>query len=142
MEMREDAKECFTKMGEYGKMQDRLWGQMMQLDSTEVKKSMEEFRNRHCKTAFHEIAEHDGFQCTFEWVLFPFSRTPQNHILTLEQLHILQFPHSYFEHLALSPARGKISNLLVIDLGLVLLGSHLSVMSYDLSSGDTRVANG
>ena len=43
VEMRKDAKECFTKMGEYGKMQDRLRGQMMQLDSPELKKGVEEF---------------------------------------------------------------------------------------------------
>ena len=43
MEMREDAKECFTKMGEYRKMQDRLRGQMMQLDSLELNKGLEEF---------------------------------------------------------------------------------------------------
>jgi len=43
MEMREDAKECFAKMGEYGKMQDGLWGKMMQLNSPELTKSMEEF---------------------------------------------------------------------------------------------------
>ena len=43
MKMREDAKECFTQMGEYRKMQDRLRGQMMQLDSTKLKKGMEEF---------------------------------------------------------------------------------------------------
>ena len=89
MEMRVDAEECFTKMGAYGKMQDRLWGHMMQLDSTEVKKSMEEFRNRHCKTAFHEIAEHNGFESTFQRIIFSFSCTPLNHCLTLEQLHSL-----------------------------------------------------
>ena len=43
MKMREDAKECFAKMGEYGKMQDGLWGKVMQLNSPELKKSMEEF---------------------------------------------------------------------------------------------------
>ena len=140
--MREDAKECFTKMGEYGKMQDRLWGQMMQLDSTEVKKSMEEFRNRHCKTAFHEIAEHNGFESTFQRIIFSFSCTPLNHSLTLEQLHILQFSHMHFRHFALSPARGEISNLLDIKFGLALLGSHLSVTSSNLGSGATRGASG
>ena len=43
LEMRKNAKECFTEMGEYRKMQDGLWGQMTQLDSPELKKSMEEF---------------------------------------------------------------------------------------------------
>ena len=43
VKMREDAKECFTKMGEYRKMQDWLRGQMMQLDSLELKKGMNEF---------------------------------------------------------------------------------------------------
>ena len=60
MKMREDAKECFTQMCEYQKMQDRLWGQMMQLDSLELKNGVEEFQDRHCKTVFYEIAEHDS----------------------------------------------------------------------------------
>ena len=84
MEMRVDAEECFTEMGEYRKMQDRLWGQMMQLDSPKLKKGIERFRDRHCKTAFYEITEHDGFKSTFEWVLLSFSFMPQNHNLTLE----------------------------------------------------------
>ena len=122
-------------MGEYGKMQDRLWGQMMQLDSTEVKKSMEEFRNRHCKTAFHEIAEHNGFESTFQRIIFSFSCTPLNHSLTLEQLYVFQFLHSHFRHFTLPPSRGKIRNFLDIKLGLVLLGSHLNVTSCNLGLG-------
>ena len=43
VKVREDAKKCFTKMGEYRTMQDRLWGQMMELDSPELKKGMKEF---------------------------------------------------------------------------------------------------
>jgi hypothetical protein len=54
MEMGKDTKECFTEMGQYGEMQDGLWGQMMQLDSPELQKSMEELRHRNCKTTFHE----------------------------------------------------------------------------------------
>ena len=46
MEVGKDTKECFTEMGEYRKMQDGLWGQMTQLDSPELKKSMEEFRDK------------------------------------------------------------------------------------------------
>ena len=114
---------------------------MIQLDSLELKKSMEEFGNRHCQTAFHEIAKHDGFESTFEWVILSFSCTPLNYSLTLKQTHSLQFLHSRFGYLALLPTCGKISNFLVVDLGLVHLGSHLSVTSYDLSSGATREAN-
>jgi hypothetical protein len=55
MEVGKDAKECFAEMGKYRRMQDRLWCQMMQLDSPEIKKSMKELRNRYCKTTFHEI---------------------------------------------------------------------------------------
>ena len=142
IEMREDAKECFTKMDEYEKMQDRLWGQMMQLDFPEVKKRMEEFRNRHCKTMFHEIAEHNSFESTFERIIFSFRCMPLNHSLTLEQPHSLQFLHSRFGHLALSPAHGEISNLLDIKLGLVLFGSHLNVTSSNLGLGATRGASG
>ena len=108
---------------------------MIQLDSLELKKSMEEFGNRHCQTAFHEIAKHDGFESTFEWVILSFSCTPLNHSLTLEKPHSLQFLYSCFGHFALAPARGEISNFFVIDLGLALLGSHLSVTSYDLKLG-------
>ena len=140
MEMRKDAKESFAKIGEYGKMQDRLWSQMVQLDSPELKKSMKELRNRHCNTAFHEIAEHDGFESTFEKIILSFSCTPLNHSLTLQQFQILQFLHDCFRHFTLVPARGKIGNFFLINLGLVFLGSYLSVTSYDLGSGATRGA--
>ena len=69
VKVREDAKECFTKMGEYGKMQDGLWSQMMQLNSPELKKGMEKFRDGYCKTTFYEIAEHEGFKSTFIWII-------------------------------------------------------------------------
>ena len=62
---------------------------MMQLGPPELKKSMEAFRDRHCKTTFYEIAEYDGFKSTFEWVLLSFSSMPLDHSLTLEQFHIL-----------------------------------------------------
>ena len=142
MEMREDAMECFTKMGEYRKMQDWLRGQMMQLDSPELKMGVKEFWDRYCETTFYEIAEHDGFKSTFTWIILSFSGTPLNHSLTLEQAYILQFLHGCFGHFALSPAHGEISNLLDIKLGLALLGSHLSITSSNLGSGATRGANG
>ena len=41
MKVGKDTKECFAEMSEYRKMQDGMWGLMMQLDSLEVKKSME-----------------------------------------------------------------------------------------------------
>ena len=123
-------------------MKDGLWGQMMKLDSPELKKGMEKFRDRYCETMFYEIAEHDGFKSTFEWVILYFSCMSLNHSLTLKQLQILQFSHMHFRHFALSPARGEISNLLDIKLGLALLGSHLSITSSNLGSGATRGANG
>ena len=43
MKMRGDAKECFSQMCEYRKMQDRLLGQMMQLDFPVLKEGVEEF---------------------------------------------------------------------------------------------------
>ena len=46
MKVGKNAKECFAEMDEYRKMQDGLRGQMMQLDSPEVKKSVEKFLNR------------------------------------------------------------------------------------------------
>ena len=36
VEVGKNFKECFAKMVKYRKMQDGLWGQMMQLDSPEV----------------------------------------------------------------------------------------------------------
>ena len=42
IEVGKDTKECFAEMGEYRRMQDGLWGQIMQLDSPKVQKSMEE----------------------------------------------------------------------------------------------------
>ena len=46
-------------------MQDRLGSEMMQLDSPELQKSIEEFRHRKCKTTFQEITKHNGFKGTF-----------------------------------------------------------------------------
>ena len=135
MEVGKDAKECFAEIGEYRKMQDRLLGQMMQLDSPKVKKSMKEFRNRHCKTMFHKITEHNGFKNTFERIIFSFPCTPLNYSLTLEKPHSLQFLYSCFGHFALALARGEISNFFIINLGLALLVNHLSVMSYNLKLG-------
>ena len=140
MEVGKDAKECFAEMGEYRKMQDRLRGQMMQLDSLEVKKSVEKFRNRYCKATFHEITEQNGFKSTFERIIFSFTCAPLDHSLTLKKTHILQFLNSCFRHFAFAPARGKIGNRFIFDFGLVLLGSHLNITS--LSSGATRGVNG
>ena len=130
MEVGKDAKEWFAKMGKYRKMQDGLQGQMMQLDSPEVKKSMEKFKNRYCNATFHEIAKQNGFKSTFERIIFSFACTPLHHSLTLEKTHILQFLYSCFRHFAFAPARGKICNHFIFNFGRVLLGDHLSVMSY------------
>ena len=94
MEVGKHSLESFAKMGEYRKMQDGLRGQMMQLDSPKVQKSMKEHRNRYHKTTFHEITEHNGFKCTFERIIFSFAYAPLDHILTLEKTHILKFLHS------------------------------------------------
>ena len=89
MEVGKDAKECFTEMGEYRKMQDRLWGQMMHLDSPEAKKIMKELRNRYCKAIFHEITEQNGFKSTFERIILSFACAPLDHNLILEKTHSL-----------------------------------------------------
>ena len=89
MEVGKDTKECFTEMSEYRKMQDGLGSQMMQLDSQELKKSMEELRHRNCKTTFHEITERNGFKCTFERIIFSFACAPLDHSLALKKTHIL-----------------------------------------------------
>ena len=140
MEVWKDPKECFTEMSKNRKMQDGLGSQMMQLDSPELQKSIEELRYRKCKTAFHKITEHNGFKSTFKRVIFSFACAPLDHSLILEKAHILQFLHSCLGHFALTPARRKICNCFIFNLGLVLLGSHLSVMS--LGSGATRGVNG
>ena len=116
-------------------MQDGLWGQMMQLDSPEVKKSMEKFRNRYCKATFHEIAEQNGFKSTFERIILSFAYAPLDHSLTLEKTHSLQFLYNCFRHFAFALAYGKICNLFIFDFGLVLFGSHLSATSYALRLG-------
>ena len=94
MEVGKDTKECFAEMSKYRKMQDGLGSQMMQLDSLELQKSMEELRHRNCKTAFHEIMEHNGFKCTFKGIIFSFTCAPLDYSLTLEKAHILQFLNS------------------------------------------------
>ena len=43
MEMEKNPKKCLTKMSKNIKMQDGLGSQMMQLDSPELQKSIEEF---------------------------------------------------------------------------------------------------
>ena len=125
--------------GENRKMQNGLGSQMMQLNSPELQKSMEELRHRKCKTAFHKITEHDGFKCTFKRIILSFAWTPLNYTLSLEKTHILQFLYNRFRHFASTPAYGKIGNSFIFDLGVVLLGSHLNVTSS--SSGATRGLN-
>ena len=104
MEVGKDTKECFAEMSEYRKMQNGLGSQMMQLDSPELQKSMEELSHRNCKTAFYEITEHNGFKCTFERIIFSFAYAPLDHSLTLEKTHILQFLHCCLRYFALTPA--------------------------------------
>ena len=105
MEMGKNTKECFAEMSKNRKMQDGLGSKMMQLDSPELQKSIEEPRYRKCKTVFHKVTEHNGFKSTFKGVIFSFTRTPLDYDLTLEKTHILQFLHSRLRHLALAPAR-------------------------------------
>ena len=105
MEMWKNPKESFAEMSKNRKMQNGLRSQMMQLDSPELQKSMEELRYRYCKTAFHEITEHNGFKCTFEGIIFPFACAPLYHSLILEKTNSLQFLYSCFRHFALAPDR-------------------------------------
>ena len=105
MEVGNDTKECFAEMSKYRTIQDGLGSQMMQLDSPELQKSIEELRYRKCKTAFHKVTEHNGSRSTFKGVIFSFTRTLLDYGLTLEETHILQFLHSRLKHFALAPAR-------------------------------------
>ena len=129
IEVGKDTKECFAEMSKYRTIQDGLGSQMMQLDSPELQKSIEELKHRNCKTTFHEIMEHNGFKCTFEGTIFSFACTPLDYSLTLEKTHILQFLYSCLRHFALAPARGEICNCFIFDLGFVLLGNHLRITS-------------
>ena len=74
-------------------------------------------------------------------MILPLSATPLDNGATFEQLHVLQFLNGRIGHITFPPSRGKIRNFLDIKLGLVLLGSHLSVTSKNLSSGAKRGAN-
>ena len=115
MEVEKDTKECFTEMSKNRKMQDGLGSQMMQLDSPKFQKSIEELRNRYPKTSFHAITEHNGFECTFERIIFSFALTPLDHRLALKKTHILLFLYSCFRHFAPAPACGKIGNRFIVD---------------------------
>ena len=84
-----NAKECFTEMSKNRKMQNRLGSQMMQFDSPELQKRIEEFRHGKCKTMFHEITEHNGLKGTFHRVIFSFACMPLDHALSLEETQIL-----------------------------------------------------
>ena len=86
--------------------------------------------------------EDNSLESTFIWAVLPLSTTPLDNGATLELLHVLQFLHGRIRHFTFPPSRGKIRNFLDIKLGLVLLGSHLSVTSKNLCSGATRGANG
>ena len=66
---------------------------MMQLDSSELQKSIEKFQYGKCKATFHEITKHNGFKGTFHWVIFSFPCMPLHHALSLEEPHILQILH-------------------------------------------------
>ena len=127
-------------MSAYRKMQDGLGSQMMQLDSPKLQKSMEKFRHRNGKTTFHEITEDNSFKGTLEGIIFSFARAPLDYSLTLEKTYILQFLHRCLRHFTFAPARREICNCFILDLGLVLFGSHLCVMS--LGSGATRGGSG
>ena len=89
MKVGKDTKECFAEMSKYRKMQDGLWSQMMQLDSRELQKSMEELKHRNGKTMFHKITEYNGLKGTFEGIFFSFACAPLDYSLTLEKTHIL-----------------------------------------------------
>ena len=91
MEVGKNTKECFAEMSKYRKMQDGLGSEMMQLDSPELQKSIEELRNWYCNTTFHEITKHNGFKCTFKRIIFSFACAPLDHTLSLKETHILQF---------------------------------------------------
>ena len=133
MEMGKNPKECFAEMSKYGKMQDGLGSEMMQLNSPKLQKIMEELKNRNGKATFHEITEYNGLKGTFKGIFFSFACAPLNHSLALEKTHILQFMYNRLGHFALAPTRRKIRNCFVFNLGLV---SHLKVTS--LGSGATR----
>src|SRR6185312_4544281 len=105
MEMGKNPKECFAEMSKYGKMQDGLGSEMMQLNSPILQKSMEEFRNRNGKATFSKITEYNSLKGTFEGIFFSFACAPLDHSLTLEKTHILQFLHCCLRHFALMPTR-------------------------------------
>ena len=123
MEVGKNAKECFAEMGEYRKMQDRLWGQMMHLDSLEAKKIMKELRNRYCKTTFHEIMEHYSFKRTFEGIIFPFTCTPLDHSLTLEKTHSLSSCTAASDILLLRQPVERLATSSSLTLDLFFLGA-------------------
>ena len=116
-------------MSEDRKMGKGLWGKMMQLNTPEAKKSMEEIENRNRKTAFYEIAEDNGLKSTFIQAVFSFSRKPLDYGTALQHPHILQFLHIGFGYLALLPARCQIRSFFNLRLSLGLFGSHLDVTS-------------
>ena len=93
MEMGKNPKECFAEMSKYGKMQDGLGSEMMQLNSPKLQKIMEELKNRNGKATFHEITEYNGLKGTFHRIIFSFTSTPLDDALRLEETHILQFLH-------------------------------------------------
>jgi len=130
MKMGKNPNECFAEMSKYGKMQDGLGSEMMQLNSPKLQKIMEELKNRNEKATFHEITEYNGLKGTFEGIHFSFTCAPLDHSLTLEKTHILQLLYNCFRYFAFAPACGKIRNRFIFDFGLVLLGNHLSVTRY------------
>ena len=115
---------------------------MMQLNSPEVQKSMEEIWNWNCKTAFYKVMENDGLKSTFVWAVFSFNSTPLDNGLALEQFHILQLLHSGLWHLAFLPASCKLGDFFNFRLWLGFLLGHLGFTSRILCSGAIREAKG
>jgi hypothetical protein len=92
------------------------------------------------KTTCHEIMKDNSFKGTLEEIIFSFTRAPLDYSLTLEKTHILQFLHNCLRHFTFAPARREICNCFILDLGLVLFGSHLCVTSS--GSRDMRGVSG
>ena len=136
MEVGKDTKEFFVEMSEYRNMQDGLWSQVMQLDSLELQKSMEELIHRYRKTTFYKITEHNGFKCTFEGIIFSFACAPLDHSLTLEKTHSLQFLYSAaWNILLLRQPVERLATSSSSTLDLFFFGAILSVTSYALRLG-------
>ena len=83
-------------MGEDRKMQNWLRGEMMELDSPMLEKSMEKIRSLDGKAALNKIVEKNDFVRTFIRLVFALRASPLDDGVGLKKAFVNQIGYSKF----------------------------------------------